>query len=103
MPSKSSGALRPGTKGRREATFNEKQLMAAIGVDNLEALDRHLDGLLKPEGGGEAPASRLNSPPLESHVQAGPEDHRWWLMGAGVGIGVALSGVYLAVARRFHA
>lgn len=71
-------------------------MMAAIGVSSVEALDRHLDGLLVAE---ESRRADRRPPQNESHI----EDVPWWLVGAGFGVGVAVSGLLLALRRRTNA
>ncbi len=87
--------------GRREPTPGEADLMAAIGVSSVESLDRHLDGLLGIEGRREGPARRAAGKPEQIEAKAG--DHPWWLIGAGFGVGVAISGLLLALSRRTNA
>lgn len=87
----------PGLKSQhgREPTPGERDLMAAIGVSSMEALDRHLDGLLGAE------ASRTaDQLPAQKESQAPTAEVPWWLVGAGFGVGVAISGVLLALSRR---
>ncbi len=84
------------SRSRREPTASERELMAAIGVSTVEALDRHLDGLLGAEEGAERWPKRD-----ESHWATG--EVPWWLIGAGFGVGVAISGVLLALSRRTNA
>lgn len=69
--------------------------MAAIGVSSVEALDRHLDGLLamEPRVEAERLAAQGEAHTATAHVP-------WWLVGAGFGVGVAISGVLLALSRR---
>ncbi len=85
----------PRSTSRRNPTPGEKELMAAIGVSSVEVLDRHLDGLL---GRQEGSPRRAAGQPDESPARAG--DHPWWLIGAGFGAGVAISGLLLALRRR---
>ena len=86
------------SRSRREPTPGERDLMTAIGISSVEALDRHLDGLL---GAEKRPGEDRLPPQEESHAPTG--DVPWWLVGAGFGVGVAISGLLLALSRRSNA
>ena len=87
----------PGLKSRhgREPTPGERDLMAAIGVSSVEALDRHLEGLL-----GTEESRNTDRLPPQTESQVPTAEVPWWLVGAGFGVGVAISGLLLALSRR---